>query len=78
MENTDTGRLCVVVLLVHTPPGTSVSKLDTDYAIFKEVCTSSTLMMKLLIKSLAGEKYTSTEISIGSAGSRCGCWSDIN
>lgn len=59
-------------------PGNSVSKLDMDYAVFKEACTSSKLIMKLLIKSLIGERYTNIGISIGSAGNHCGYRSHIN
>lgn len=59
-------------------PGNSVSKLDMDYAVRKEACTSSKLIMKLLIKSLIGEKYINIGISIGSAGNHCVYRSYIN
>lgn len=54
-------------------PATWLSKLDIHYAVFKEACTSRNLIMKLLIKSLIGEKYTNIGISIGSVGNHCGC-----
>lgn len=59
-------------------PSNSVSKLDMDYAVFKEACTSRKLIMKLLIKSLTGEKYTNIGISIGTGGNHCGYRSYIN
>lgn len=58
-------------------PGNSVSKLDMDYAVCKEACTSSKLIMKLLMK-LIGKKYTNIGISIGSAGNHCAYRSCIN
>lgn len=58
-------------------PGNSASKLSMAYAVFKDACTSSKLLMKLPINSLVGEKYTNIGISMGSAGRYCGYWSYI-
>lgn len=49
----------------------SISKPNMYCNIFKEVCTASKLIMKLLIKSLIGKIHTNIGISIGSAGSHC-------
>lgn len=46
----------------------SISKLNMDCNIFKEACTCSKLIRKLLIKSLIGKIYTNIGISIDSAG----------
>lgn len=68
-ENTDRGQLCIVVLLTSSLCN-SISKLNMDCNIFKEACTSSKLIMKLLINALI-EKiyiYTNIGISMGSTG----------
>lgn len=40
VENTDKEQLCIVVLVMHSPPGNFVSKLDMDCAIINELCIS--------------------------------------
>lgn len=71
IENTDTGQLCIVGRLNTSSLCNSTSKLNMDCNIFKEACTSSKLIMKLLIKSLIGKIYTDIGISIGSPSNHC-------
>lgn len=40
IESTDKEQLCIVVLVMRSPPGNFVSKVDMDCAIINEVCIS--------------------------------------
>lgn len=40
VESTHKEQLCIVVLVMHSPIGNFVSKVDMDCAIINEVCIS--------------------------------------